>query len=230
MNKLSYAYIHTPTHIYVYYSLQSDFFSHTTHLYAYSHKRAYSHTRIYLYTHTYTANIHPTHFSHKTHLQMCCSVLRVTLYCVERLVGCSVLQCVAVCYSVLQWHKSFYTIQCNTQHTATHIQRKEPSPTRNHFYIRTHAYLIFTLQISPLFTQDTSIYILRRDIPTGWRRPIGCRKSQVIFCKRATNYRALLLKMTNKDKASYDSTPSYKTTLTALSQSNPQHFCRLIDV
>jgi len=43
---------------------------------------------------------------------------------------------------------------------------------------------------------------------TGWQRPIGCLKSQVIFCKRATNYRALLLKMTYEDKASYDSTPA----------------------
>jgi len=53
MNKLSYAYIHTPTHIYIYYSLQSDFLSHTTHLYIYSRKRAYSHTRPYLCTHIY---------------------------------------------------------------------------------------------------------------------------------------------------------------------------------
>jgi len=42
---------------------------------------------------------------------------------------------------------------------------------------------------------------------TGWRRLIGCLKLQVIFRKRATNYRALLRKMTYKDKASYDSTP-----------------------
>ena len=39
---------------------------------------------------------------------------------------------------------------------------------------------------------------------TGWRRPIGCLELQVIFRKRATNYRALLRKMTCKDKASYD--------------------------
>ena len=42
---------------------------------------------------------------------------------------------------------------------------------------------------------------------TGWRRPIGCLKLQVIFRKRATNYTALLRKMTCRDKASYDSTP-----------------------
>jgi len=42
---------------------------------------------------------------------------------------------------------------------------------------------------------------------TGWRRLIGCLKSQVIFCKRATNYMALLRKMSYKDKASSASSP-----------------------
>jgi len=41
----------------------------------------------------------------------------------------------------------------------------------------------------------------------GWRRPIGCLKLQVIFRKRATNYRALFWKMTYGDKASYGSSP-----------------------
>ena len=34
---------------------------------------------------------------------------------------------------------------------------------------------------------------------TGWQRPIGCLKLQVIFHKRATNNRALFRKMTYKD-------------------------------
>ena len=42
---------------------------------------------------------------------------------------------------------------------------------------------------------------------TGWRRPIRCLKLQVIFRKRATNYRALLRKIMCKDKASYGSSP-----------------------
>jgi len=42
---------------------------------------------------------------------------------------------------------------------------------------------------------------------TGWRRPIGCLKLQVIFRQRATNYRALLQKMTYKDEVSYGSSP-----------------------
>jgi len=42
---------------------------------------------------------------------------------------------------------------------------------------------------------------------TGWRRLIGCLKLQVISRKRATNYRALLPKMTYEDEASYEPTP-----------------------
>ena len=48
---------------------------------------------------------------------------------------------------------------------------------------------------------------LRQHDSTGWRRPIGCLNLQVIFRKRATNYRALLRKMTYKDKTSYASSP-----------------------
>jgi len=42
---------------------------------------------------------------------------------------------------------------------------------------------------------------------TGWPRLIECLTLQGIFRKRATNYRALLRKMTSKDKASYGSSP-----------------------
>ena len=44
-------------------------------------------------------------------------------------------------------------------------------------------------------------------IYTGWRRLIGSPKLQVIFRKRATNYRALLWKVTYEDKGSYESSP-----------------------
>jgi len=46
---------------------------------------------------------------------------------------------------------------------------------------------------------------------TGWRECIGCLKMQVFFCKRATNFRVLLRKMTYKDKASYVVTPPCST-------------------
>jgi len=42
---------------------------------------------------------------------------------------------------------------------------------------------------------------------TEWRRPVECLKLQVFFRKRATNYRALLRKMTYGDTASYGSSP-----------------------
>jgi len=45
------------------------------------------------------------------------------------------------------------------------------------------------------------------DSCTGWRRPIRCLISWITFRKLATNYRALLRKMTYKDKASYESSP-----------------------
>jgi len=37
---------------------------------------------------------------------------------------------------------------------------------------------------------------------TGWRRPIGCLKLQVIVRERATNCRALLQKMSRRDQVS----------------------------
>ena len=56
-------------------------------------------------------------------------------------------------------------------------------------------------------------------VGTGWHRCIGCIKLQAIFCKRATNYKGLLRKITCKDKESYGSWPpcmslprSYSTT------------------
>jgi len=45
------------------------------------------------------------------------------------------------------------------------------------------------------------------EVHTGWQRPIQCLKSQVIFRKRATNYTALLRRITYEDNASYNSAP-----------------------
>ena len=55
---------------------------------------------------------------------------------------------------------------------------------------------------------------------TGSRRLIGCLQLQVIFRRRATNYRAFLRKMTYKDKASYAASPS----CTVNSNSEPRFF------
>jgi len=58
-----------------------------------------------------------------------------------------------------------------------------------------------------LFIRLGSSLFIRAQCGTGWRRPIGCLKLQVIFRKRATNYRELLREMTYKDKTSYRSAP-----------------------
>ena len=52
-------------------------------------------------------------------------------------------------------------------------------------------------------TQNSFVFL----VCSGWRRLLGCLEFLVIFRKRATNYRALLRKMTYEDKTSYDSTP-----------------------
>jgi len=49
---------------------------------------------------------------------------------------------------------------------------------------------------------------------TGWRRLIGSPKLQIIFHKRATRYRALLRKMTCRDKGSYESSPPCTANIT----------------
>jgi len=57
--------------------------------------------------------------------------------------------------------------------------------------------------------ESKGIQVQRFITATGWRRLTGYHKLQVIFRKRATNYRALLRKITYGDKAFYDSTPPY---------------------
>ena len=56
---------------------------------------------------------------------------------------------------------------------------------------------------------------------TGWRRPVGCLQLQVIFRKRATDYRALLRILTCTDKTSYGSSPPCNTRLKSLNSYRP---------
>jgi len=60
-----------------------------------------------------------------------------------------------------------------------------------------------------LHTIHRALHSIKRErlFDTGWRRPIGSPKLQIIFHKRATKYRSLLWKMTSKDKGSYESSP-----------------------
>ena len=90
-------------------------------------------------------------------------------------------------HTFMHEHKSTH------EHTHAHaqtLQKTDLAPLMIFLRLNTH-----NCQLHRLYTH------------TGWRRLIGCFKLQVIFRKRATNYRALLRKMTYQDKASYDSTP-----------------------
>ena len=79
----------------------------------------------------------------------------------------------------------------------------------NILYVRMFSHLIQrrnTTYVTPIITLST-YYPSFPSCDTGWRRLIGSPKLQIIFHKRATKYRALLRKMTYKDKGSYESSP-----------------------
>jgi len=75
-----------------------------------------------------------------------------------------------------------------------------PAPARQGTWLKFSA-------VSTIAISNTVVISYRTFSSTGWRRPIGCLKLQVILRKRATNYRAFFRKMTYKDKASYGSSP-----------------------
>jgi len=96
------------------------------------------------------------------------------------------------------------------QHTCTYARRQHTCTQVTaafHVYTHMNTYMIF--RIMGLFaSRHASAHVhTRSQTTTGCRILIGCLKLQVILCKRATDYRALLQKITCKDKASYDSTP-----------------------
>ena len=134
-----------------------------------------------------------------------CSVLQcVAVWCLKRCIGdsivavcCSVLQCVAVCCSVLQ---------CVHLLCARCLKRCIGDSIVSHTSKR-HVTFISTSRHVSIRHVTTHICMSHTRLLTGRQKFIGCPKSQVIFRERATNYRALLRKMTYKDKASYGSSP-----------------------
>ena len=71
-------------------------------------------------------------------------------------------------------------------------------------------------------------------LATGWRTLIGSPKLQVIFRKRATNYRALLWKVTYEDKGSYESSlfpippPPQNSTQHILTHTHTHQYTRIL--
>ena len=100
------------------------------------------------------------------------------------------------------WHHPFVPVTGLLQHLTRLVHMCDIT----HSCVWHDSFICVTLLI-----HTKIILFLLSQPPTGWRRPIGCLKLQVIFRKRATNYRALLRKMTYKDKTSNGSTPLYST-------------------
>jgi len=100
------------------------------------------------------------------------------------------------------WYPQTTETYCNTlQYIATHCTTPQHTTTHNNALKRISEPDILR------HLQHTATLYNTLHHTTGWRRLIDCLKLQVIFRKRATNYMALLQKMTYEDKASYDSTP-----------------------
>ena len=107
--------------------------------------------------------------------------------------------------------KRVYTV-ISLAYTHTHVMIKRVYTVISLACIHAHTYPVMTLSIPSLPNKrkpcllPKNIYIF--SLPnTGWRRLIGSPKLQIIFNKRATKYRSLLMKMTYKDKRSYESLP-----------------------
>jgi len=96
-----------------------------------------------------------------------------------------VLQCVAVCCSVLQRERKRET-----------EREREPESVRGCDFIQQPRTLWSYIESEP----HVNLY-------TGWRRCIACLSCRSLSAKTATDFWALLRKMTYKHKASYDSTP-----------------------
>ena len=92
-----------------------------------------------------------------------------------------------------------YIYEGKYEHRLQKSHNTQPySDTHTDKHTDTHIYTLVHIH--------TRIYIYTHT-RTGWRRLIGSPKLQIIFHKWATKYRALLLKMTYKDKGSYESWP-----------------------
>ena len=66
-------------------------------------------------------------------------------------------------------------------------------------YMYIYVYIYIYIYIYVYTYKYKYVHVCLCAYDTGWRRFIGCFKLQVIFRKRATNYRALLRKMNYED-------------------------------
>ena len=97
----------------------------------------------------------------------------------------------------------------NLHHTHPHSHpypHPHPQPHPDHSHSHSHSNTHSPTHLRPHYWHYTDLQVMNLQ-GTGWRRLIESVKLHIIFHKRVTNYRALLRKMTYKDKGSYESSP-----------------------
>jgi len=152
--------------------------------------------------------------------------------------------CVAVCFvaeSTTRRSTLQRTLRSSSAHTATHTSIFLFAHCNAHFDLplRRLVYymyilivcccvcIVYCVLLHVSLCVAARVYADSLETRTEWRRPIGCLKLQVSFRKTAANYRALLQKMTYKDKASYGSSPpsSVPHTCTPSSRGAQHNMC-----
>jgi len=199
-----------------------------THLYIYIYIHIHTRTSIYIHTHAEICigNLRPREHSVSYPLQCICSHTLVCLYIhlyilmyihtqksANETIVLGNIQCRNPCSTSTNTHMYVYTHTCIFIYIETHrnvfinqSSSKTISAVPHVVNLSTHTYIFINTNLYLyMHAQKYSYKIsVRGNIHcrTGWRRFTGCLKMQVIFCKRATNHRALLQKMTYEDKAS----------------------------
>ena len=150
----------------------------------------YIYTYIYVYTHKRRYIYIKTHICIYIYIYMC---IRTHIY----------IYVYIYIYTYVCIYIYMFTYICCNRRVMSLLQL-----VYTHVHVCAYIYMYICIYIYTHTHLSSCVCIFKNfSIATGWRRLIGCLKLQVIIRKRATNYRALLRKMTYEDKASYDSTP-----------------------
>ena len=76
-----------------------------------------------------------------------------------------------------------HTLHHTLQHTIQHILQHTLQHTLQHVLQHVLQHIPTSYTTTPLLFKTLSLPLATPTLATGWRRPIGCLKLQVIFCK-----------------------------------------------